>query len=88
MQFYSDSTVILQQKTNFCFSTVGLSLLGSAKKTFSLTLNVMISQLDRLFELKFGVHVQQQVRFKILRLHTFEKLPYLGNLPCTREVRF
>ena len=40
------------------------------KKTFSLTLNVMISQLVRLFELKFGLHVHQQVRFKILRLHT------------------
>ena len=78
----------MQQKTNFCLSIVGLFPLGSAKKTFSLTLNVMISQLEKLFELKFGAHVHQQVRFKILRLHTFEKLPYLGNPPCTREVLF
>ena len=63
-------------------------MLGSAKKTFSLTLNVMISQLGRLFELNFGVHVHQQVRFKILQLHTFEKLPYLCNPPCIREVLF
>ena len=62
-------------------------MLGNAKKN-SLTLNVMISQLMRLFVLKFGVHVHQQVRFKILRLHTFKKLPYLCNPPYIREVLF
>ena len=40
------------------------------KKSYSLTLNVMILQLVKLFEVKFGVHVHQQVRFKILCLHT------------------
>ena len=42
----------------------------------------MISQLERFFELKFGIHVHQQVRFKILQLHTSKKLPYLCNPPC------
>ena len=69
--------MILLQKTNFCVSIVGLSLLDSAKKAFSLTLNVMISQLVRHCMLKFGVHVHQQVRFKILQLHASKKLSYL-----------
>ena len=80
--------MILLLKINFCFLTVGMSLLGSAKKTFSLTLNVTISQLVRLIELKFGVHIHQQVRFKILQLHTSKNLPYLCNPLCIREELF
>ena len=49
---------------------------------------VMISQVVRLFVLKFGVHVYQQVRLKILWLHTSKKLPYLCNPPCIREMLF
>ena len=80
--------MILMHKTNFCLSTIGLSLLGSAKKKNSLTSNVTISQSVRLFVLKFGVHVHQQVRFKILQVYTSKKLPNLCNPPCIREVLF
>ena len=53
--------MILLLKTKFCLSTIELFLLGSAKKTVSVTLNVMISQLVRLFVLKFGVHVHNKL---------------------------
>ena len=78
MQSYSDSTA---EDQLLPLNSRAVPIGAVAKKTFSLTLNVM-----RLFELKFGVHVHQEVRFKILQLHTSKKLPYLCNPPCIREV--
>ena len=80
--------VILLQKTNFCLSIVGLSLLGSAKKNFFSNFECYDLTIGEALELKFGVHVHQQVRFKILQLHTSKKLPYLCNPPCIGEVLF
>jgi hypothetical protein len=56
------------QKMVFLASKTLLSLLGHWKKTFSSTLNVMISQTVRNECLRFGRHVDIQVSYKILWL--------------------
>ena len=80
--------MILLRKTNFCLLTIGLSLLGSAKKNFFSNFECYDLTIGEAFVLKFGVHVHQQVRFKILWLCISKKLPYLYNPPCIREVLF
>jgi hypothetical protein len=45
-----------------------LYLLGWGKKTFSSTLNVMISQMVRNESVRFGRHIDIQVSYKILQL--------------------
>jgi hypothetical protein len=42
--------------------------LAGAKKTFSSTLNVMISQMVRNESVKFGRHIDIEVSYKILQL--------------------
>ena len=79
--------MILLQKTKFCLSTVGLSLLGSAQKKF-FNFECYDLKIGKAFVLKFDVHVNQQVKFKIVHLHISKKLPYLCNPPCIREVLF
>jgi hypothetical protein len=44
------------------------------KETFSSTLNVMISQIVRNECLRFGVHVDIQVSYKILQLEILKKV--------------
>jgi hypothetical protein len=43
-----------------------LSLFGTSKKTFSSTLNVMISQMVRNESVRFGRHIDIEVSYKIL----------------------
>jgi hypothetical protein len=45
-----------------------LSPLGAVKKTFLSTLNVMVLQMVRNECVRFGGHVDIEVRYKILRL--------------------
>jgi hypothetical protein len=45
-----------------------LSPFGMAKKTFSSTLNVMISQMVRNKSVRFGRHIDIEVSYKILQL--------------------
>jgi hypothetical protein len=52
------------------------------KKTFSLTLNLMISQMVRNECLRFGGHVGIQVSYKILRLEVLKDFPFLVTSPC------
>jgi hypothetical protein len=49
----------------------------SGKKTFSLTLNLMISQIVRNEFLRFGGHVGIQVSYKFLRLEVLKDSPVL-----------
>ena len=80
--------MILLWKTNFCLSIAMLSLLDSAKKSFSLIWNVMISQLVRFFVLKFGLQVQSHPVILQIFTVTVEKvhcnplhtLPKVGKL--------
>jgi hypothetical protein len=48
-----------------------------AKKTFSSTLNVMISQMVRNESVRFGRHTDIEVRYKILQLEVPKLVPIL-----------
>jgi hypothetical protein len=56
----------LLEKVVFLVSKTLLSAICTWKKTFSLTLNFMISQMVRNECVKFGRHVERQVKYKIL----------------------
>jgi hypothetical protein len=57
-------------------------LRAQRKKTFLLTLNVMILQTVRNKCVRFGKHVDIEVRYKILQLEVIYKAPILHNSPC------
>jgi hypothetical protein len=52
------------------------------KKTFNLTLNVMILQMLRSECVRFGGHVHIEVGYKISRLEVLYTTPILHNSPC------
>jgi hypothetical protein len=54
---------------------------AGAKKTFSSTLNVMISQMVRNESVRFGRHIDIEVSYKILRLEVPKNVPILQNPP-------
>jgi ABC-type phosphate transport system ATPase subunit len=56
--------------------------LGAGKKTFLSTLNIMILQMVRNERLRFGGHVDIEVRYKILQLNVLKKTQILHNLSC------
>jgi hypothetical protein len=58
------------------------------KKKFSLTLNVMISQMARNECLRFNVYVKIQVNYKILWLETPKEVFVLHQPPSYQEVMF
>jgi hypothetical protein len=55
---------------------------AGAKKTISSTLNIMISQMVRNESVRFGRHIDIEVRYKILRLEVPKNVPILQNPPC------
>jgi hypothetical protein len=59
-----------------------LSPFRKGKKTFYLTLNVMISQTARNESVRFGRHIDIEVSSKILRLEIPKNVPILQNPPC------
>jgi hypothetical protein len=56
----------LLEKVVFLDPKTLLDPLGRGKKTFSSTLNVMISQMVRNENMKFGRHIDIEVSYKIL----------------------
>jgi hypothetical protein len=58
----------LLEKVVFLASKALLSPIGTWKKTFSSTLNFMISQMVRNECVRFGRHIDRQINYKILRL--------------------
>jgi hypothetical protein len=64
------------------------TLWAHTKKTFSFTLNLMISQSVKNQRLKFGGHVNMKVRSKILRLDVPKKIRTFYNPPCCQQGPF
>jgi hypothetical protein len=62
-------------------TSVPLGSRAQWKKTFSSTLNVMISQTVRNECVRFGRHVDIQVSYKILRLEVLKDNPILDTSP-------
>jgi hypothetical protein len=56
-----------------------------AKKTFSSTLNDMISQMVRNESVKFGRHIDIEVSYKILQLEVPKLVPILHYLAFFRK---
>jgi hypothetical protein len=69
------------RKMVFLASKTLLSLSGTVEKTFSSTLNVMISQTVRNECVRFGQHVDIQVSYKILQLEVLKDNPILDTSP-------
>jgi hypothetical protein len=70
---------LLLKMVFFAFKTL-LSLRAQGKKTFLSTLNVMILQTVRNECVRFGGHVDIEVRYKILRLDILKETQILHNL--------
>jgi hypothetical protein len=65
-----------------------LSLLGRGGKTFSSTLNVMISPMVRNESARFGRHIDIEVGYKILWLEVPKLVPILHYPACFQEGLF
>jgi hypothetical protein len=65
-----------------------LSLRTVAKKTFSSTLNVMISQMVRNESVRFGRHIDIEVNYKILQLEIPKLVQILHYLACFQKGLF
>jgi hypothetical protein len=65
-----------------------LSPLTRTKKTFSSTLNVMISQMVRNESVRFGRHIDIEVRYKILQLEMPKLVLILHYLACFQKGLF
>jgi hypothetical protein len=65
-----------------------LSPFCRGKKTFSSTLNVMISQLVRNESVRFGRHIDIEVSYKILRLEIQKLVLILHCLACFQKGLF
>jgi hypothetical protein len=61
---------------------------AGAKKTYSLTLNVMISQMERNESVKFGRHIDIEVSYKILQLEVPKLVPILHYWACFQKGLF
>jgi hypothetical protein len=62
--------------------------LAGAKKLFSSTLNVMISQMVRNGRVRFGRYIGIEVSYKILRLEVPRLVPILHYLACFQKELF
>jgi hypothetical protein len=62
-----------------------LYLSGAVEKTFSFTLDLMISLTVRNECLRFGGHVGEQVSYKILRLEVLKHSPFFLTSPCFQQ---
>ena len=69
----------------FALQNTAVPLGHSGKKTFSSTLNLMISQMVRNGCLRFGGHVGIQVSYKILRLEVLKDSLLLVTSPCFQK---
>jgi hypothetical protein len=58
------------------------------KKTFSSTLNVMISQMVRNESVRFGRHIDIEVSYKISQLEIPKLVPILHYLACFQKGLF
>jgi hypothetical protein len=65
-----------------------LSSFGRAKKTFSSSLNVMISQMVRNEIVRYGRHINIEISFKILQLEVPKLVPILHYLACFQRGLF
>jgi hypothetical protein len=65
-----------------------LSPFCSGKKTFSSTLNVMISQMVRNESVRFGRHIDIEVGYKILHLEVPKLVPILHYSACFQKGLF
>jgi hypothetical protein len=65
-----------------------LSPFGSGKKTFSSTLNVMISQMVRNESVRFGKHIDIEISYKILQLEVPKLIPILHYPTCFQKGLF
>jgi hypothetical protein len=65
-----------------------LSPFGRGKKTFSSTLNVMISQMVRNESVLFGRHIYIEVSYKILQLEVPKLVPILHYPACFQKGLF
>jgi hypothetical protein len=72
---------LLQKMVFLAFKTL-MSLRAQGKKTFLLTLNIMILQTVRNGCVRFGGHVDIEVSYKILWLDVLKKTLILHNLSC------
>jgi hypothetical protein len=61
---------------------------AGAKKTFSSTLNVMISQMVRNESVRFGRHIDIEVSYKILQLEIPKLILILHYLACFQKGLF
>jgi hypothetical protein len=61
---------------------------AGAKKTFSSTLNVIISQMVRNESVRFGRHIDIEVSYKILRLEVPKLVPIIHYLACFQKELF
>jgi hypothetical protein len=59
-----------------------LSLLGTGEKNFFVNFDHMILQMVRNERVRFGGHVDIEVRYKILWLDVLKKTQILHNLSC------
>ena len=62
--------------------------LKHSEKVILSTLNIMILQMVKSEDLRFGEHVDFQVRYKILWLEVPKRLSTLRNLACFEEELF
>jgi hypothetical protein len=65
-----------------------LSPFGRGKKTFSSTLNVMISQMVRNESVRFGRHIDIEDSYKILQLKVPKLVQNLHYLACFQKGLF
>jgi hypothetical protein len=72
----------LLKKVGFLDPKRLLSPLGRGEKTFSSTLNVMISQMVRNESVRFGRHIDVEVSYKILQLEVPKLVQILYYLAC------
>jgi hypothetical protein len=75
-------TLNLLEKMVFLDPKRLLSPLAGAKRTFFSTLNVMISQMVRIESVRFGMHIDIEVSYKILQLEVPKLVPILHYLAC------
>jgi len=72
---------VLKKMGFWAFKTL-LSPLDAGEKTFLSDLNIMSLQMVRNEHLRFGGHVDIEVRYKILRLDVLKMTQILHNVPC------
>jgi hypothetical protein len=78
----------LFEKVDFWDSKRLLSPLDRGEKTFSSTLNIMISQMVRNESVRFDRHIDIEVSYKILQLKVPKLVPILHHPACFQKRLF